>query len=334
MPEIYGIGNPLMDIVMNGTHADLDELGVDPGSMNLVDGVFQREVLGRGRAPVRLPGGSAANTMRGIAFLADDARTVTVRYGGAVGRDEIGTAFGQQLSELGIIPLLAQVDELTGTSAILVTPDYERTMFTHLGACRSFSAADVDDTELGRADWVYFTGYMWDTKNQEEAARHAVERAHRTGTKIAFDIADPFVVERYRDQLHDFLPGKIDLLFGNREELRRLTGIDGEASEIARAALEIAPMVALKTGSDGCVLAVEGSIVAVPAFDVETRDTTGAGDAFAGGFLFALLIGESPLAAAKLANRLAAGIVTVPGCHYEQLSVNTILAEGLVRSRR
>lgn len=336
MPRIYGIGNPLMDIVMGGTHGDLERLGVSPGSMNLVDYELQKEVLRTGRDPKRLPGGSAANTLRGVAFLAVSSGEppIEVRYGGAVGTDKMGARFGRALSELSVEPRLAIVDAPTGSSAILVTPDFERTMFTHLGACRLFTADNLDEESLAGADWFHCTGYMWDTENQERTVHRAVEIAREHGTLVSFDIADPFVAERYRDRLVEYLPGRIDLLFGNEEELSRLTGTTGEPEEVARAAGRFAPTVALKIGKRGCVLVVGDEVHRIAAFPVETRDTTGAGDAFAGGFLYALLRGFDAEHAARLANRLAAAVVTVQGCRYEDLDGAAILSEGLDLSDR
>lgn len=330
MAGLYGIGNPLMDIVMRGTHHDLERLGVRPGSMNLVDFDTQSEVLRSGADPVRLPGGSAANTLRGTAFLgAAGGSSVIIRYGGAVGSDEMARQFAAGLAEHGVRPLLATVDAPTGSSAILVTPDLERTMFTHLGACRLFGEAHVDESAVRESDWFYLTGYMWDTESQEGAAKRAIALAAEAGTKVAFDIADPFVVERYRQELVEYLPGRIDLIFGNKEELSRLTGYDGPAEELARTARRFAPVVALKIGRRGCIVASDDGVSVIDGFAVDARDTTGAGDAYAGGFLYAMITGRPLEESARLANRLAAGVVTVSGCRYDSLDAGTILREGL-----
>jgi sugar/nucleoside kinase (ribokinase family) len=173
---------------------------------------------------------------------------------------------------------------------------------------------------------------MWDTPRQERAARTAIDIARSAGAKISFDIADPFVVERYRDALVEFLPGRVDLLFGNAEELGRLTGVDGYPEEIALAARAYAATVALKIGKNGCVIADRDGARRVGAFLVETRDTTGAGDAFAGGFLYGYLAGAQTDRCARLANRLASAIVTVFGCRYDELDIECVIREGLGRS--
>lgn len=334
MPGIYGIGNPLMDIVMSGTYEDLARLGVSPGSMNLVENELQEKVLRSGRDPIRLPGGSAANTLRGITFLSTlpAGSAIDIRYGGAVGADSMGDQFARGLTQMGIETRLAIVDAPTGSSAILVTPDFERTMFTHLGACRLFCSQDIDEDVLVESSWFYCTGYMWDTTEQEQAAKRAIDIARGNAVKVSFDIADPFVVERYRDQLVEYLPGQIDLLFGNEEELSRLTRSDGLPEEIARAARKFAPVVVLKIGERGCVVASDSGVLHIEGFAVEARDTTGAGDAFAGGFLYALLSGGALAQAARLANRLAASVVTAQGCRYDILDGAAILREGLGRS--
>lgn len=333
MGGVYGIGNPLMDIVMSGTLGDLERLGVAPGSMNLVDHNTQAEVLRSGTDPIRLPGGSAANTLRGAAFLsAGSTRPVRISYSGAVGSDDMARQFAEGLAEVGVRPLLATVDAPTGSSAILVTPDLERTMFTHLGACRLFCEDHVDERVLAESDWLYTTGYMWDTESQERAVTGAIALAGESGTRVAFDIADPFVVERYRDRLVEYLPGRIDLIFGNEEELSRLTGYSGPPEGLAAAARRFAPIVALKIGRRGCVVASEEGVAHVEGFTVDARDTTGAGDAYAGGFLYAMVTGSNLKEAARLANRLAAAVVTVQGCRYTDLDAAAILREGLGRS--
>lgn len=319
MKSLYGMGNPLMDLIMTAEADAVDVLGAVPGSMNLVDSDRQREVIASGVEREAVPGGSCANTMRGVAFLAGGE--VEVVYGGAVGADDLGTRLETHLSQAGVTPRLARVDAPTGSSAIIVTPDRERTMFTHLGACRMFTAAHLDRAALERATVFHLTGYMWDTDNQRDAAVEASRIARESGALVSFDIADPFVVERYRDALIAFLPVGVDLLFGNREELERLTGVVGDPAAIAQAATALAPRVALKVGADGCWLAARGgdSPLHVAGVPVDALDTTGAGDAFAAGYLFEVMRGAADSVCGDRANRLASAIVGVRGCRYEEL---------------
>jgi sugar/nucleoside kinase (ribokinase family) len=320
---VYSFENPLVDLI---AHVDADFLaarGKRPGTMHLVDAAESEALVAAleaagGGAPRTLPGGSAANALRGVAWLNRDGRLAPPVYGGAVGRDSLGDAYRAGLVRAGIEPALVRVDGRTGTSVILVTPDGERTMNTHLGACRAFRAADVDLARLADARVLYLTGYLWDTPNQREAAELAAATARGRGIPVAFDLADPWAVERYHEAFRAWVPRAVDLLFANGKELALLTGAgcDEDCMEAVRG---LAPLVVMKVGAGGCWVGGRdvGAPVRVPAVAVTPLDTTGAGDAFAGGWLHAWLAGGDPLACARAANRLAAGIVRVHGCDYE-----------------
>lgn len=323
MHTIYGIGNPLLDLTIEASHEALSATGAQPGSMNLVDAAQQATITALGEPRRAVPGGSCANSMRVAAWLAsgEDPRSPTVAYGGAVGTDAFGTTFDRALRSEGVVPRIASVDAPTGTSAIVVTPDGERTMFTHLGACQEFRRDHVATDLMGRGAIFHLAGYMWDTDGQRDAARFALGAAREAGATVSFDVADTFVVDRAGDQFASFLPGKVDILFANRDELIRLTGVEGSDGEIAAAGNRYAPTVLMKVGARGCWIAErEAEPVLVPGVAVEVVDTTGAGDAFAGAYLFAAARGATPYDAVVLANGVAAGIVTRYGCSYEGLA--------------
>ena len=204
-------------------------------------------------------------------------------------------------------------------------------MFTHLGACRSFGRQHVVSIPE-RTTTVHLTGYMWDTDSQKAAARHVIALAKEARCRISFDIADPFVVDRFGDELADYLPGNVDILFGNREELQRLSGETGDDEATATASLRFAATVVLKRGADGCLVRTVDRLHPVAPFPVDALDSTAAGDAFAAGFLYGIESGEDPASCGRLANRIASGIVSVWGCRYDQLDAAAILAEGLRRS--
>ncbi|MFW5811736.1 MAG: adenosine kinase [Alkalispirochaetaceae bacterium] len=354
MISVFGLGNPLLDILMRGTYDDLEALGITLGSMNLVDYPGQQAVIDRGREPYITAGGSCANTVRAIAWLrrrlearrgaggsagpaaasgaasgaaASGAAEAPVAaavplapaYTGAVGKDENGDRFLRCLEGEGVVLSLARKSTPTGSSAILVTPDHERTMFTFLGACRDYELADLEESLLEKCEIFYTTGYMWDTENEEAAARRGIEYARQLGKLVAFDVADPFVVHRFREKLVSYLPGRIDILFANRDELAAMVGIDDEPELILTEARRFAPVVIMKVGKEGCYLASEEGIRKIPATPVEAKDTTGAGDSFAGGFLFARLLEADLDVACRTANTLAAAVVQVNGCDYSLL---------------
>ena len=314
-----------MDIIVRADTDALDRLGAVPGSMNLVDYDQQQAALHSGTIARQLPGGSCANTVRAVRWLLRVAgSSAPACYTGGVGRDRAGDAFEALLDTEGVQPYLARKNTPTGSSVIVVTPDSQRTMFTYLGACRDLDSDDLDADAIRDARILHLTGYMWDTPNQEQAARIAVERARRTRTLISFDTADQFVVDRYHDSLVEWVPGRVDVLFANEQELRALTGEPAGGEKTLRAASRFAPNVVMKTGPRGCIVLDRDRVIESPAYPAQPLDTTGAGDAFAGGYIFGLIQKQSVDTCACMANRLAGGIVTVDGCNYDALDPGEI----------
>lgn len=324
---LYGVGNPLMDIIVRASHEAVERLGVVPGSMNLVEYERQQEAAGAGSVVRRLPGGSCANTVRGVRWLLRAVgATTAAAYTGAVGSDRNGDAFEALLDTEGVDPLLARKHTPTGSSVILVTPDSQRTMFTYLGACRDLEQGDIDTSRIRSARVFHTTGYMWDTPNQERAAREAVRVARGARTLVSFDVADPFVVQRYHESLREWIPGHVDLLFANGEELRALTLQDGDDESVLRVASQLAPTVVMKVGARGCMVIEDGTILAAEPHPAERFDTTGAGDAFAAGYLFGIAQKLSTEQCAQIANVIAGGIVSVDGCNYDALDSERTVA--------
>ncbi len=319
MPSVFIMCNPLMDLVIQARKEWLSELGAVPGSMNLVDHGVVEKILGWKPRIARVPGGSGANTARGIAWLRR-GDVEPPAYLGAVGNDEQGEFFSSLLRKVGVESFLAgKGGAPTGVSAILVTPDHERTMFTHLGACRLLDEGDLPIEAVQASSCLYLTGYNWDTPNQEAAAKKAADAAKRAGKRVCLDVADPFVANRYREALVSWIPGTVDILFANRDELRALTGISGSDEAVLAAAVKLSPLAIMKIGKDGCLIAEGGKAVRVEGEPVAPKDTTAAGDSFAAGFLYGLLTGRSIGICGKLANRVASQMVTVEGCNYDLL---------------
>ncbi|MEW5814137.1 MAG: adenosine kinase [Spirochaetota bacterium] len=327
MISVLGIENPLIDIIMHADYSVFKDLNAAPGTMNLVERSTVDKILSTRTPSTILSGGSCSNTIRGLAWLIETSPSLEKpAFIGAVGDDQQGREYEKILIQHGVIPYLVKKCTQTGVSAIIVTPDHERTMFTYLGACRELSKEDVNDQVLKSAKYLHMTGYMWDTTNQEIVAHTSIKKARKKGIFISFDLADPFVVHRYGRKLKAWLPGKIDLLFANREELATITGITDGDETIIRTAGEISPLVVMKTGKDGCLILSDGVVERVPGEKVTPLDTTGAGDSFAAGFLYGLLTGKSPDRCGRLANRLASRIVTIDGCDYQKLDRNEILS--------
>ncbi len=328
MISVAGMGNPLMDMIIHEDFSVLKILKAERGAMHLVEWDTVEVLLDLSANALRMSGGSCANTLRGISWLIGDEDNLDIpAFFGAVGRDEQGAVFEEIMKSHNVVPFLARSNVGTGLSTIIVTPDHERTMFTHLGACREFTRGDMDYSVIDKSICFHVTGYMWDTPNQEETAKESILYARKKGKIISFDVADPFVVHRYGDSLREWLPGKIDYLFGNREELERLTGSSPSDSheEVARRTEAVCPHVIMKIGKEGSITNMEGSLCVSPAEEVAAVDTTGAGDSFAAGYLYGVLTGRNCKDCGRLANRLASRIVTVEGCNYEPLDRSEVL---------
>jgi sugar/nucleoside kinase (ribokinase family) len=256
----YGIGNPLIDVVIRVTDHELASLGINKGIMHLVSEADQARILGalEGKSRTYLPGGSAPNTMLALAGMGVDAV-----ISGKIGDDEFGRTYGAQVAAYGIESRLAHGDGATGSCVILVTPDGERSMNTHLGMCQEFSRADLDEGLLARADYLSFTGYMWDMEVQKDAITRAIELARPAGAKVVFDVADPFAVERYREDFLELIREHVDVVFANRREAGILFGEQAD-DRPARLLVEHVEIGVLKTGKDGSITATDGELIRTP----------------------------------------------------------------------
>jgi sugar/nucleoside kinase (ribokinase family) len=313
---------------MRGDYGFLAGFGAKPGTMQLVPHEsFSAIVAAAGEHSVH-PGGSGANTVRALAMLIgpDSGTMGRPAYSGAVGKDETGREYGRILGRLGVDVSLAEKDLPTGVSGIVVTPDHERTMFTYLGACQDFAPADIAWDFLRDARFFYSTGYMWDTPPQLAALRAVVERANEWSVPVCLDLADPFVVDRYHRDLGEWIKGRVAILFGNRDELSRMTDCVADDDEVLRRSADLAPIVVMKVGKRGCLVYSDEMAFPVPGESVEPVDTTGAGDSFAAGFLYGLLAGWTLEECGRLANRVAARIVGVEGCRFDLLDRSEILS--------
>lgn len=316
---MYGLGNPLLDVVYKVEQEFPAQLGLVLGSMNLVSDPPR---FGADAPPViaKVAGGSCANTMRGVAWLAGKDGSPRTVLGGTVGSDLPAEEFRAALRKVGVVASLAAKDVPTGNATVMVTPDAERTMCTYLGASGLMAVQDLDTEVLAACDHLHSTGYFFESEVQRETLTAAVEQVKARGGTVSFDVSDSFVIERHLAELLKWLPGRVDTLFANRDELAALTGMSGEPDQLFERALEIVPEVALKLGAEGCIVGSDDGAVLLPAEAVQPIDTNGAGDSFAAGFLYARLSGQARAECARMANRLAGIMVTVIGCDYDAVA--------------
>ena len=321
--DVFGMGNSLIDIQAFVSDEVLNEIGVDKGIMHLIDEERSRSILKRlERIPTEmLPGGSCANTIKTVAFLG--GKPV---YTGIVSEDNYGRTYEEKLRGMGIKTITKWVQYgLTGSSIILTTPDAERTMNTHLGVCRDYTRDDINVDVLKQCKVFHLAGYMWDTDNQKEAALFAMEQAKRFGLKISFDIADPFLVERNRGEFPKIIEEYVDILFGNAQEVMMLTDIDSPI-DAGKALQQRCEIVAVKVGKEGSFI-ITDKVEKVASFRVEALDSTGAGDVYAGGFLYAYCQDKDLVECGKFANYIASKIVTVKGLGFHLLDRASVQTE-------
>jgi sugar/nucleoside kinase (ribokinase family) len=312
--DVYGVGNALVDIQARISDSVLTDLGFAKGLMTLVDEDTQSKVLKalEGVEITRCAGGSAANTIMGIADFGGKAA-----YAGKVGCDEIGEFFLKDMRKMGVSIDVPPAVGVSGTSVILITPDAQRTMLTHLGVSATIGPDDIREEEIKQAKYIYVEGYLFSGTITRAAAMRAIDIAKGHGVKVAFTASDPFLIRHYRNEFWDLIKGPIDLLFCNLEEARALTTFD-DPIECAREIHKHAENVALTLGANGSVLMHENEVIPIEGVSVKAIDTTGAGDMYAAGILYGITNGLSWKQSGHLASHAAARIVGQLGARLQR----------------
>ena len=313
MASVYGIGNPLIDYLCNVDEQDLEKLGLNKGIMLLIDEKKQAEIIEhtKGRNIQYSCGGSCPNTMVTLCSLGIDTTLA-----GGVGNDELGRMYRTKLKESGVKDECVYKNAVTGTSIILLTEDKERTMNTYLGANRLFDSVDVNIESAKEANLFYFTGYMWDTISQQKATKKVLDLCREKGKKIAFDLADPFAVGRYRETFMNLVSEYCDIVFANSEEARFLLD-NYDAYECCRSLGKLCSLAIIKNGKKGSFISDNGKIYEIPLYGTSKPvDTTGAGDTYAAGFLYGFLNGYDTETSGRIASYLAGEIISQIGAQF------------------
>lgn len=305
--DVLALGNAIVDVIARTDEAFIVRENIHKGAMNLIDEPRAEHLSAVIGDATVMSGGSAANTIAGVANLG--ARTA---YIGKVKADALGAAFTRDIHALGAHFATSHSAEGPATARcfVLVTPDGQRTMNTYLGACQNLSEADVDEATVKASAIVYLEGYLWDPPAAKRAFVKAADIAHAHGRKVALTLSDAFCVDRYRDEFLDLIRrGIVDIVFANQSELHALyPGLDFDA---AVAALRAENRLAVVTRSEhGCLVVDAASVTPVAAHPIaELVDTTGAGDLFAAGFLFGLSQRLDLAACARLGGLAAAEVI-------------------------
>jgi sugar/nucleoside kinase (ribokinase family) len=305
--DVLGIGNAIFDVLVQTDEGFLSRHGMAKGSMSLIDEERAAAIYRDMGVATEMSGGSAANTIVGIASLGARAA-----YVGKVRDDQIGRLYAHDIRAAGVTfeTKPAADGPATGCSYILVTGDGERTMNTYLGAAQDLTPADIDADQVAASAILYLEGYLWDPKSAKEAFVKAAAIAHQAGRQVALTLSDAFCVDRYRDEFLELMrTGTVDLVFANEAELHALYQTADFDTALKQLRGDVG-LAAVTRSEKGCVVASKQEVKAVPAFPIEKLvDTTGAGDLFAAGFLFGLSRGFGHENAGRLGALAAAEVI-------------------------
>jgi sugar/nucleoside kinase (ribokinase family) len=324
--DVVGIGNAIVDVIAHAKEAFLAEQGFAKGAMTLID-ADRAETLYAAMGPaVESSGGSAGNTMAGIASLGGRPAFI-----GKTRDDLLGQVYRHDTTAIGVrFDTPAAPDgPPTGRCLIMVTPDGQRTMGTFLGISALLGPEDVDPDTVAGAEITYLEGYLFDPPPAQAAFRKAAEIAHRAGRRVALSLSDPFCVDRHRAAFRELVAGQVDVLFANEAEICSLHETDSfeEAAASVRGHVAIA---ALTRSAAGSIVLSEGLSYTVAAAPVaRVVDTTGAGDLYAAGFLYGLTRGLPLPTCGRLGSLCAAEIISHVGARPEARLSELAAASGL-----
>ena len=303
--QLLGIGNAIVDVVAPEDEAFLTRHDLRKGTMRLVDAETAETLYAAMPAGQESSGGSLANSCAVAAGLG-----ARVAYLGKVADDQLGAVFRHDITAAGVhfpsLPLAGAAP--TARCLIVVTPDGQRTMTTYLGACIAFTGDDLDPALIGDAAVLYLEGYLFDPPAAQAAFREAAAVARVAGRQVALSLSDPFCVDRHRAAFRELLRRDVDILFANEAEITSLYQVNEFAEAVAAVRADVA-LAALTRGAQGSLVVRGAETVSVRAAPAEVVDSTGAGDAYAAGFLAAYAMGAEIEACGRLGSEAAAEVL-------------------------
>lgn len=322
--DVYGLGSALVDTEIEVTDADLSALGIEKGVMTLVDENRQSELIKHLSDHLALSkracGGSAVNTIIALSQFGGKACMAC-----KVANDDNGRFYRQDLTDHGVDYSGSEHLEsgITGKCLVMITPDAERTMNSFLGIAAQLGPHDIDQAAIAESEYIYIEGYLVTSDSGRAAAIKARQTAHRRGTKVAISLSDPRLVVHFKDSLHEIIGSGVDLLFCNKQEALSWCDTDNLKTAI-NTMQHWAKQFVITLGSDGAVVFDGHQDHHVSAPPVTAVDTNGAGDMFAGAYLYAINDGQSPVDATRLANRAASAVVTTYGPRLRNTDYDTL----------
>jgi adenosine kinase len=313
--DVLGIGNAIVDVIARTEEDFLLKQGMHKGTMALIDEARAQAIYDAMGPAIETSGGSAANTIVGLASLGSRSAFI-----GKVKDDELGRTFAHDIRAAGAAYTTSPAADGPSTARcyVLVTPDGERTMNTYLGAAQDLHPADIDADLVAASAVLYLEGYLWDPKNAKDAFIKAAKIAHEAERTVALSLSDAFCVDRWRAEFLQLMrSGTVDLIFANETELHSLYQTSDFDTAVAALRADVSAAVVTRSEKGCIVLGPEGT-EAVPAFPIErVVDTTGAGDLFAAGFLSGLARGADDRTCGRLGALAAAEVIQHLGARPE-----------------
>jgi sugar/nucleoside kinase (ribokinase family) len=325
--DVVGIGNAIVDIIARCDDGFLSKHDLAKGFMRLIDAEEANRLYAAMGPAVERSGGSAANTIAGLASFGGKCGFI-----GRVAADQFGGIFRHDIRSLGVAYETPPASDGAPTARclILVTPDGERTMNTFLGASVDFTAGDLDTALIEAARIVYLEGYLFDRDDAKAAFREAAQAAKAAGAKVALSLSDAFCVDRHRADFQAFVRDGADIVFANEKEITSLYEVNS-FEEAADAALEDCEMAVLTRSEEGSVIVASGEAIEIAAESVpQVVDVTGAGDLYAAGFLYGLTKGAPLAACGKLGSLAAAEVIGHIGARPETSLRKLAQGRGLI----
>ena len=312
--ELLGISNAIVDVLAHVDHALIDEIGLVPGSMNLIDKQRAHEIYEMMGPATEMSGGSVANTIAGFAILGGRAA-----YIGSVRDDQLGDIFNHDMRSLGIDIRLSPSTEgaPTARSHIMITPDGQRTMNTYLGACTELGVDDITDATLGSPKALLIEGYVWDIAEGPSLARKAMDLAAERGTTVALSLSDSFCVERHKASFEQVIRGGAHIVVADEDEINVLMGT-ATFEETLEAIRDYDNLFVMTRSEKGSVIVHGDEKHVHEAMPVaKVVDSTGAGDAYCAGFLYGWVRDESLAECARIGTVCATAVIQQVGARIE-----------------
>lgn len=325
--HVYGLGHALVDMEYQVSDQFLSRMKIEKGLMTLVEEEQLTRLLKAltGHRCKRVSGGSGANSIYAVSQMGGNAY-----YSCKVADDDQGDFYVHDLTEASVDTNLHDIREsgVTGISLVMVTPDAERTMNTHLGITSNLSMADVRVDAIKDSEYIYIEGYLATAPNTRDAACYTKEIAEANSIKTALSFSDPSMVKYFKSDLMHMLGSGVDLLFCNKEEALLWTDSHDLNSSI-ESLKKFAKTFVITIGMQGSLIYDGHEIIEVPTMEVKAVDTTGAGDMYAGAFLYAITHGYDYKQAGQLANFAASNVVTVMGARMQAADYQNFVKHGL-----